>query len=127
MPRKHHAYKRLTSRYKACHDHMNEHQYLGFSFKEVTSGKQHWDTNARGEVEYDAGYTRYLRLTTSAPVTPEVLKSALYVYDSDCSCEHDCCGHFTGGARTSQLRPLGRLHGGKARRWIVPVHYSPNL
>lgn len=29
--------------------------------------------------------------------------------------------------RTSQLKPVGRLWGGKARRWIVPVHYTPNL
>ena len=37
------------------------------------------------------------------------------------------CGHYNGGARNHLLKPLGRLRDGKARRWIVPVHYSPNL
>ncbi len=123
----HHAYKRKTARYKASYEHLNEHEYLGFSFKEVSNGKQYWDTNRHGEVEYDAGYTRYLRLTTSRPVTPDELKSALYIYQRECACEHDCCGHYNGGAQSRLLRPIGRLHSGKARRWVVPVHYTPNL
>lgn len=127
MATTHHAYRRLTSRYKASYEHMNEHEYLGWSFREVSNGKQYWDTNRRGEVEYDAGYTRYLRLKTSRPVTPDELKSALYIYQRECSCEHDCCGHYNGGAYGHKLKPVGRLRGGKARRWIVPVHYSPNL
>ena len=128
MATTHHAYKQLTSRYRASYEHLNDHQYLGWSFREVSNGKQYWDVSRRtGEVEFDAGYTRYLRLTTSRPVTPEELKSVLYVYQSECACEHDCCGHYNGGAHTSQLKPVGRLWGGKARRWIVPVHYSPNL
>lgn len=148
MAKTHHAYRRLTSRYKACCDHLNEHQYLGWSFKEVTSGRVYWDVSSRGEVEYDAGYTRFLHVTTSRPVTYEEFVSALYVFQKDCACEHDCCGHFNGGARTQQVKPAGRLRGGKralhrpkkstqyrprrvsggkTRYWIVPVHYSPNL
>ena len=123
-----HAYKRTSSRYKASYEHLNDHEYLGFSFKEVTSGKVHWDVSRRtGEVEFDAGYTRHLRLTTSRPVTPDEMRSALYIYQKECACEHDCCGHYNGGARSHLLKPVGRLHGGKARRWIVPVHYTPNL
>ncbi len=127
MPIKHHAYKRLTARYKASYEHLNDHQYLGWSFKEVSNGKQYWDTNRDGEVEFDAGYTRYLRITTSRPVTEEELCSTLYVYRSECACEHDCCGHYNGGARHHEVRPLTRLRGGKSRHWMVPVHYSPNL
>jgi hypothetical protein len=128
MARTHHAYKRLTNRYRAAYDHLNERQYLGWSFREVSNGKQYWDVSGRtGEVEYDAGYTRFLRLTASRPVTRQEMEDTLYVYRRECACEHDCCGHYSGGAQTSLLRPVGRLHGGKARRWIVPVHYSPNL
>ena len=128
MATTHHAYKQLTSRYRASYEHLNDHQYLGWSFREVSNGKQYWDVSSQsGEVEYDAGYTRFLRLTASRPVTRQEMEDTLYVYRRECACEHDCCGHYSGGAQTSLLRPVGRLHGGKARRWIVPVHYSPNL
>jgi hypothetical protein len=145
----HQAQKRITSRYKACAEHLNAHEILMFSFKEVNNGKQYWDVNARsGEVEYDAGYTRYLRITTSIPVTRDQLIETLFIYQHDCSCEHDCCGHFTGGAVTSRVRNLSKLHDGTrppfrrakfgtyqpkrysngvGRHWLVPIHYSPNL
>lgn len=145
----HIAQRRTTSTYKACAEHLNAHETQGFSFKQVSSEKRHWDVSERsGEVEYDAGYTCYLFITTSRPVTREELISALYIYQRDCSCEHDCCGHFTGGAVISRTRSLAKLRGGrprlrrpprpgvyrpvrvtggKSRHWLVPVHYSPNL
>lgn len=128
MAKIHHAYRQTSSRYKASYEHLNDHEYLGFSFKEVSSGKVYWDANKRtGEVEFDAGYTRHLRLTTSRPVTLDELRSVLYIYQKECACEHDCCGHYNGGAYGHLLKPIGRLHDGKARRWIIPVHYTPNL
>ena len=127
MAKIHHAYRKLTHRYKACHSHLDEEAYQGFSFKEVSGRNVYWDLNRDGEVEYDAGYTRYLWLTASRPVSRKELADSLHVYSRDCACEHDCCGHYFGGAQTHRLRPVGRLRDGKTRHWIVPVHYAPNL
>ena len=118
MATTHLAHARVTATYRACCEHLNDHRPLGFSFKEVAGGRQHLDGD---------NLTRYLWLTTSRPVTQDEMRAALYIYERDCACARDCCGHYTGGPRAHYLRPLRRLRGGRARHWLVPVHYSPNL
>ena len=113
------AMKKLTNRYVAAYDYLDRQEYQDFWIKEVR-GKAHYGA------EFDSGYRRWVYLTTSRPVTEEEISEALFVYDKGCSCSHDCCGHYFGGAQYHRLRNLGHLRSGKARRWAVPLGYSPN-
>ncbi len=121
-----HAERMITSRYVASYKHLDESEDLGFTFK-VVFGKTILSTNRHGEVEFDSGYTQYAYITTSRPVTKKELKQAMHCFDRQCACEHDCCGHYNGGAWTHKLRAKGRQKARFHRRWSIPVNYNPNL
>lgn len=114
------AERKLTSRYVPAYSYLDEWDVQDFFIKEV-----------RGRVVYgkdwDSGYTQWIYLTTSRPVTRDEMRDALSIYSRGCACEHDCCGHYFGGACDGELKPMRRLRTGRSRRWAVPLHYSPNV
>lgn len=117
---------RETWHYNADCSHMDEWSHPNLLCKTVFNGNRYWDND-----EFDVGYTFWCYLNFSKPVTQHFAEKVAYgKFARSCSCEHDCCGHFSGGAR--KIKRLSR-NGKKwivqvhyCKKWIIQVHYSPN-
>lgn len=73
-------------------------------------------------MEEPKDYVGVLRVLDREPgVTDDEIKQAIYgLYRAGCSCERDCCGHYTGGARLL-------THADKDDDvWTFQTHYSRN-
>jgi hypothetical protein len=74
--------------------------------------------------DYDGRTHQRVELQFSRPVTQfEALQAAYDQFARGCSCEHDCCGHLTGGA--SLVIPTTR--NGKPTRARRTRHYRAVL
>lgn len=108
------AYRKLTNRYRPAYSYLDEQQYMGFHVKVVYGKARRQNDNHDGRVSH------VLYLTTSRPVTRNELEDCLHEFDRGCACEHDCCGHLSGGPDYSLVK--GNHRGTK---WQVPVNYRP--
>ena len=128
MPYTFSASARTSHRYRDGRAHLDCHKGLGFTVK-VVAGREWWDRNRDGEVDYDASTNRRLQLTASRPATRLEMLAAVGHFTRGCRCEHDCCSHYFGGASLSTLRPRGgrRKTTGAHRRWTVVTRYAPNV
>lgn len=99
--------------YRRAYSRLNEQVYHGFTCK-VVVGKYLYTDDGYGAVVY---------VTTSKPVTADVLKQVVaHEFQKECTCEHDCCGHANGGVTTHKVK--GNRRG---TRWVVPLRYTYNL
>jgi hypothetical protein len=110
-----HAYKKLTHKYNPAWAHLDESEYMGFDLK-IVYGKARYSDD--GESVKTIAYA-----TASKPVTKSQMYQMLHAFDRSCRCEHDCCGHFNGGARYSGLKKVSR----NGRKWAIPIIYSANV
>lgn len=108
-----HAYKKLTNRYNAAWAHLDEEESLDFSM-EVFYGKTRYDSD--GERKKVVAH-----VTVSRPITREELVQSLHYFTTQCRCEHDCCGHWNGGASSPRQVTKDGI------RWAIPLHYAMNV
>ena len=109
-----HAYKKLTHRYNPAWAHLDESEYMGFQVKAVFSKPVYSDYLGES-VKYN------VYLTASKPVTQNEMHAMLHAFDRSCRCEHDCCGHFNGGA--FNLKRISRT----GKKWQVELRLSANV
>ncbi len=107
------AYKKLTHKYNPAWSELDDDEYMGFDLK-VVYGKARYSDD--GESVKTIAYA-----TTSKPVTETQMYQMLHAFDRSCRCEHDCCGHFNGGARTP--KQLSR----NGRKWAITLSYYANV
>ena len=71
--------------------------------------------------EHDGHSTTLVEVTFSRPVTNTEAQDAGYdMFARGCSCEHDCCGHWHGGAHEWRQRSRN------AKRWSAHLSYARN-
>lgn len=104
---------RESGPYRPSYRHLNTTEDLGFEVKVV---------KGRPSLDDDGGISYALYLTTAQPVARRDMIDALAVFERDCRCEHDCCGHYFGGAHYRTLRSNNR-----GTRWTVRVAYARNI
>lgn len=104
----------MTYRYAPGWSYLDEYEDMGFTVKVV-----------RGRFNpgkyFDSTQTTYIEITTSRPVTPGEIWTALSsAYTLGCQCEHDCCGHLSGGPDLVRKASKSRRH------WTAILAYTPN-
>lgn len=109
------AFKQVTNHYHAGYAHLNETKYMGFDVKCVF-GKTIYSN------DYETKKT-WVYLTASKPVSKKCIAKMLHEFDRCCRCEHDCCGHFNGGAYYHTLKQLSR----NGRKFAVQLSYLMNV
>lgn len=112
----HRAECRMTYRYNADWSQNDDWNSPDSLFVKVISGQSFEDGD-----EFDSGYTHWQEVTFNKPVSRLLANAILRgMFARSCSCEHDCCGHYSGGVH--EVRKASK----NGRHWICSTHYSPN-
>ena len=100
------------------------HEDPGHEFTGVTMRAVYGRSRTNDEIEAETTYLIYARF--SRPVTLREANDAAYdAFAEGCSCEHDCCGHWHGGAYIEANSRHSRST--KPRRsWVLRASYSRN-
>lgn len=71
----------------------------------------------------DGGYTQFFIVTLPSATDMDGARQAVnHLLDRRCYCEHDCCGHYNGGAYIKKRLPDFV----KPNTYLAIGHYSPN-
>lgn len=113
MPSYFDGYAQQTHTYTTAWRHLNDHRYAG-RFKIISHSITGRDAD---------GCTMYVRVKAPHGLDRKTVQQVAWnEFDQQCRCEHDCCGHLQASAH-SIIRPKN----GKAREWIVPIHFYRNV
>lgn len=108
---------RTTGSFRVAYDHLNEHEQLG---EAKALGKRNEGGSSDGTGEW---FTQRVIVgkwfdPSNETMVKEVTRSLARLYRVECRCEHDCCGHFNGGASVAHK---------KGREFIAWARYDMNI
>lgn len=107
---------RRTFRYVAAYAHLDQYEPADTEIR-ITEGPM----NTRHDVCGIPEVSQQIYIRTVSPMSAADIRDFLSgEYDKGCACEHDCCGHWFGGAR--RIRQANK----RGTRFTAIVSYSRN-